>query len=236
MDKNLLYIIFIFLSFFNITAQEKEEILILLGEKISHVKMPVCITEDTITEPDILDIFAPLNNVNNEADFHRLKQLFFPDDTLIVIGLSKQQYLARYKVIKMFTEHKHIDTVEFITYVPELFKYEHALLFLKTSKNGCFSLVNNQFVDIYLDKNNKWASHYASLDYTHPNNIHTSLKPVKIDFTKEISFDITDLDNATLQERYPSKYYIFINNKAIAVWGNYIEDVIELKMNAIFGD
>jgi hypothetical protein len=236
MGKNILYILIFFLSFFDISAQEKEEILILLGEKISHFKVPIYITEDTITQPEIQNIFKPINNVNNESDFHKLKQLFFPNDTLIVIGPSKQQYLARYKVIIMFTEHQHINTVEFTTYAPELFKYEHALLFLKTSKNGCFSLINNQFVDIYLDKNNNWASHYASLDYTHPNNMNTSLNPVKIDFIKEVSFDITDLDYATLQKLYPSKYYKIVNNKAIPVWGNYVEDVVELKMNAIFGD
>lgn len=231
MNRPIFTTALILVSLFNIIAQKKE-MLILSGEKISFVKMPICATVDTITGPSVQELITLENNADGtEADFDEFKQLFFPDDTLLLIVPGKQQYLATYKVIRIFSEYQHIDTIKFITEAPGLVKYEHALLFLKKNKDGCFNLTANQFIDIYLSKNNRWASYYAYEDYNHPNNVYTSLKPEKIDFTKEVSFDLTHIPQSTINKQYPSPYYKVIDNKAIAIFGNYIEDLVLIKMN-----
>jgi hypothetical protein len=194
--------------------------------------MPICATVDTIIGPSIQELITlEKNEDDSEADFEEFRHLFYPEDTLLIIVPGKQQYLATYKVIRIFSEHQRIDTIEFISETPELGKYEHALLFLRKNKDGYFNQKSNQFIDIYLTKNNRWASYYVYEDYSHPNNVYTSLRPEKIDFVKELVFDLTCIPQSTINKQYPPMYYKVNDNKAMAIFGNYVEDLILIKMN-----
>jgi hypothetical protein len=82
---------------------------------------------------------------------------------------------------------------------------------------------------LYLTKDGKWASPYPSSDYNHPYKDEITVRPEKIDFTSEVSFPLDKLTKEQIEIRYPAPYYEIKGGKAIAIYGNYLEDLFKLK-------
>jgi hypothetical protein len=85
--------------------------------------------------------------------------------------------------------------------------------------------------DVYLTKKGKWAGAYAKEDYAHEYNKRTKVKPVVVDFVKEVSYPtkIRRADSVVITFNYPKPYFKTVGEKAIAVYGNYVEDLFILK-------
>jgi hypothetical protein len=59
------------------------------------------------------------------------------------------------------------------------------------------------------------------------------VKPEKIQFEDEISFDIAGLPKKRIKYLYPKPYYRIVGDKAIVVYGNYIQDLFLIKQQGI---
>jgi hypothetical protein len=88
--------------------------------------------------------------------------------------------------------------------------------------------------DLYRTKNGRCASPYSIFDYgRHPDTAGT-VKPTKIDFEQEVFYSIAGWKKQRIKERFPEPYYRIEGNKAIAVYGNYIPELFELKKTGVF--
>jgi hypothetical protein len=143
---------------------------------------------------------------------------------------------ATYKIIqKVFGDLKK-DTIVFEAFdhygIPAFSTYRYALLFVSAYKGKLYH-EKYQFFDVYKTTNGRWASSYKARDYHHPYNKNTTVKPEPIPFAEEVSYDIRYAGRDATAELYPAPYYRIEGNKAIAVWGNYIEELFTLKKESI---
>lgn len=142
------------------------------------------------------------------------------------------KFKSKFEVVKLINGYYSQDTIEFISYdhygKPGYTNFEYSLLFV--------SVYNDQLVQqkytyfpVYKTKNGRWASNYSFLDYSHPFKENFTIQPEKLKFKEQLSFDIKNMTDEQVNERYPIEYYEHKNGKAIATHGNYIEELFELK-------
>ena len=128
------------------------------------------------------------------------------------------------------------DTIEFFVFdhygEPAFSKYKTVLLFVSYYKGKLYH-EKYQYFDLYLTADNKWASPYSSGDYNHPFKDKITVKPEKISFKEEVSFPVDKLSADDIQTWYPKPYYDIRNGKAIAIYGNYVDDLFILKQQTI---
>ena len=116
--------------------------------------------------------------------------------------------------------------------IPGFSKYKNVLLFV-SPRNDKYYHQKYQFFNVYLTKDERWASSYSAIDYNHPFSKDFTIKPERIDFKEELSYSIKNLDQEDRDYYYPKPYYKIKGDKAIAVYGNYIEDLFKLKQQGI---
>lgn len=158
-------------------------------------------------------------------------------DTAITVSMSMDsRYVAKYKVLQLINGSYKQDTIEFIVFdhygEPAFSKYKTVLLFVSYDKGKLYH-EKYQYFDLYLTTDNKWASPYPSRDYNHPFKDKVTVKPEKISFKEEISFPVDKLSSDEIQTWFPKPYYEISNGKAIAIYGNYVEDLFKLKQQTI---
>ncbi len=151
---------------------------------------------------------------------------------------------AKYKVLLRVYGDYAKDTIEFDAYdhygIPRFINYKNVLMFV-TKDSGKYYQEQYQWFDVYKAKNGRWAGSFAEDDYRDADNGNTTVKPEKIDFVEEVSYPLPKDSNETT-ERYPEPFYKIAGNKAVAVYGNYIEELFKLKEDGIltrrqlFGD
>ncbi len=206
--QNILFLVFIFqILSININAQTKgDSLIVFVGELINVEYVPA--TKDIRTEirnGDTIEVEIPEFN---------------------------SKYKSKFKVIKLINGFYNQDTIDFFSYVhseyPGYIKYKHSLLFI--SQYG-EELVQQKYTyfPVYKTKNGRWASDYSYSDYRHPFRNEFTVHPENIEFEKELSFDISKMRKTDIEQRYPKEYYDIKDGKAIAKFGNYIEELFELK-------
>jgi hypothetical protein len=146
------------------------------------------------------------------------------------------RYIAKYKILQLIQGNYQRDTIEFIAFdhygKPSFSKYKTVLLFVSIS-DGKLYHEKYQYFALYLAKNGKWASPYPTSDYSHPYKEKITVRPEKIEFTSEVSFPLDKLTKEQIEIWYPAPYYEIKNDKAIAIYGNYIDDLFKLKKQTI---
>ena len=85
--------------------------------------------------------------------------------------------------------------------------------------------------DVYKIEDGYWAGTYAFEDYEHENNKHTKIKPGKISFAQTVYYPtkMIDKEGRTLTRTLPKPYFRTVGDSAIAVYGNYVDDLFILK-------
>ena len=85
--------------------------------------------------------------------------------------------------------------------------------------------------DVYKTKDGRWAGTYAGDDYEHAYNKHTKTRPIKIDFADKVAYPtkMIDEEGKQLMFSYPKPYFKTVGDSAIAIYGNYVEDLFTLK-------
>ena len=146
------------------------------------------------------------------------------------------RYVAKYKILQLIHGTYKTDTIEFLAFdhygKPGFSKYKNVLLFVSID-NGKLYHVKYQYFPLYLDKNGKWASPYPSGDYNHPFKDSITVKPQIIEFVNEVSFPIDKLPKDEIKSWYPKPFYTIKNKRAIAVYGNYVNELFILKQQTI---
>ena len=145
---------------------------------------------------------------------------------------------AKYAILQKVYGNFIGDTIEFLAYdhygVPEFSKYKDALLYL-SADSGTYYQQKYMYNDVYKTKAGRWAGTYAGEDYNHPNNNHTKIKPVKIDFAQKVLYPLKLVteEGKQLTLTAPKPYFKTVGDSAIAIYGNYIDDLFILKRDGV---
>lgn len=146
------------------------------------------------------------------------------------------QFLATYKIVEPYKGTFNGKEIEFTVFdhygTPPFSEYQYVLLFV-VMHEGRYYHSKYQYTPVYKTKDGKWAGAYTTYDYTHPNNINTSIKPIKIEFLEPVAIDIANYEKERLKKWYPEPYYKIEGGKAIAVYGNYLDELFVLKQNGV---
>ncbi|MFH6991718.1 hypothetical protein [Flavobacterium sp. FlaQc-48] len=151
-----------------------------------------------------------------------------------VISLD-YKFNAQYKIIEKLYGNFKKDTISFIAYdhygAPGFSNYQNVLLFVS---EYCKEWIHQkyQFCNVYPTKVNKWAAPYQTADYLRLDS-NSVLKPEIIAFSVPVEIDISKASKEWIEKWYPEPYYNVKNGKAIAVYGNYVEELIELKKQTV---
>lgn len=150
--------------------------------------------------------------------------------------LFGRAFKAKYQVIQSLYGSYSKDTIEFEVYdhygKPAFSQYDYVLLFV-SKINGKHYHEKYQYFDVYKTKNGRWASGFKARDYGHSYNTSTNVKPEIIDFVDEISYDIRSRNKDEIKLIFPAPFYKIEDDKAIVIWGNYVEELFELKKAGI---
>lgn len=149
------------------------------------------------------------------------------------------EFTAWYKVVQSVYGKYDSNRIQFTVYDhggwPEFAKYKNALLFV-SEDSGRYIHEKYMYYDVYKTKSGRWAGSYAIHDYTYHNI--TTVKPEIIDFKTEVSYPVkTEYQDGSIEEHYyPEPYFKIVGDKAIAIYGNYIEDLFRIKKEGSLSD
>jgi hypothetical protein len=154
--------------------------------------------------------------------------------------------VAKYKILQHVYGYYDKDTIVFEAYdhygTPTFTEYKTVLLFV-SEYEGKFYHEKYQYDPLFITKDGRWAGPYSD-DYYHSYNENTTVKPQRINFAEEVSFPtkLKDDEGKEYSVTYPEPYFKIKGDKAIAVYGNYVKELFQLKKDGVltarelFGD
>ncbi len=207
--KKLLIFIALFTLSFSFGQEKPNETLVFIGSKISLKKVKVDRSLKTVIDTVI---------VGNDTVYNK--------STLIPVD---EKFIATYHVKEVLRGSYDGDTIEFVVYDhygrPGFSKFKNVMLFVSEYK-GTYYHQKYRFFDVYKTTDNRWAGSYSA-GYYEMLEGQTALKPEKIDFKRKVSYRIKEPQYEA--EKYPSPFYQVSGNRAHAIYGNYVDDLIKLK-------
>jgi hypothetical protein len=153
-------------------------------------------------------------------------------------GSMDGSFSAKYKVLLRVYGHYAKDTIEFVAYDhygwPAFSRFQNVLLFVREYE-GKYYHEKYQYFDVYKTKNGRWASPYQSEEYGHPYNKYTTIEPEPIQFAERVAYPLHWRlpDGTEDSTTYPSPYFESTGDSAIAIYGNYLEDLFALKRSGV---
>ena len=145
------------------------------------------------------------------------------------------KFRSRYKVLSNVYGRLPTDTVEFTAYdhygMPQFSKYQTVLLFVSES---CQELIHQkyQYFALYKTTNNRWAAPFPVARFASQPGA-SILTPHRLNFREPVVTDITGADPAWVAKHFPPPYYRIENNRAIAEYGSYVEELAELEKQTV---
>ena len=145
------------------------------------------------------------------------------------------KYDAKYKVLENIYGNYPKDTISFISYdhfsIKKYSDFENVLIYV-ADYCGQLTQVKYQYSDLYKTKDGKWASPYNPYDYRNvePN---FKIKPREIEFEKPIEFEFNPEILDRIREKYPEPYCKINNGKVTILYGNYPDELFELKKHTV---
>ncbi|TFF35023.1 hypothetical protein [Mucilaginibacter psychrotolerans] len=145
-----------------------------------------------------------------------------------------EAFHAKYRVIKNVFNKITSDTIYFDAFdhygTPPFSKYRYVLLFV-SKENGKFYHEKYQFYNVYQTKNGRWAS--PGDPYAFDQKGDTEVKAVPLDFKEPVTFDVSKISPENIKRYYPAPYYKIEGGKAIALMGNYVEELFIVKKEGV---
>jgi hypothetical protein len=144
---------------------------------------------------------------------------------------------AKYKIVQRIYGNYEKDTIEFMAYDHYgrfgFSDHRHVLLYV-SEDSGNYYHEKYQYDDVYMTKSGRWAGSYSN-EYSHSYNKDTRVKPEKIEFLEELSYTVDpDIEKKVNPEYYfPQPYFQRKGNRAIAVYGNYVEELFQLRKEGV---
>lgn len=123
-----------------------------------------------------------------------------------------------------FTAYDHYGRPAFGT-------YDNVLLFMSRYCGKWFHQ-KYQYYPLYKTTDGRWAAPYPALDYKRLDS-NSRIKPEIIPFANPVETDLKKIAADRIQELFPAPYYKIENGKAIAVYGNYVKELVELKKETV---
>jgi hypothetical protein len=155
-------------------------------------------------------------------------------------NLMETKFLAEYKILEKLCGHYKGDTIKFeiVNWIVDTSfkKNKHILVFLVKNKaeNEDYWMRGYLYFDLFKTKDGEWASPYPSEYYSDDVSLETTtIRPRKIAFVQEVSFDLDGMDKMEVTRRFPEPYYKIQNNKALAVYGNYAGELLQLQKDGV---
>lgn len=146
------------------------------------------------------------------------------------------KFRARYKVLEVICGDYKEREIEFIVYDhygrPPFENYNQVLLYV-TKEDSIFYHEKYLFDDVYKTKDGQWAGPYSADNYERVDTSLIKIKPRIIEFDTPLLFDLKGVSRNELLRSYPASYFRIENRKAIALYGNYVGEIVELKKNGI---
>ena len=145
------------------------------------------------------------------------------------------EFRARYRVLNNIYGRLHNDTIQFTAYdhygIPKFSNYQTVLLFVS---EYCQEFIHQkyQYFPLYKTVDNRWAAPFPAAAYT-TQPAASILKPHRLTFREPVITDITGFDPAWITQHFPSPYYRIENNKAIAEYGSYVDELLELEKQTV---
>lgn len=153
-------------------------------------------------------------------------------------GSMDEGFKAKYLVVEKVFGNFSYDTIEFAAYdhygIPPFSDYGDALLFV-SADNGMYYHQKYQYNDVFATKDGQWAGSYAFDDYEHEYNKKTKIKPTKIEFAQPVYYHLTKITEQgdTIRRSLPKPYFKTVGDSAVAVYGNYVNDLFILKRDGV---
>jgi len=153
-------------------------------------------------------------------------------------GSMDNGFRAKYKIlVPVYGSYsgEKIDFTAFDHYGwPAFASFKNVLLFVSEYR-GEYYHEKYQFFDVYKTRNGRWASPYKADDYNHLYNKNTTIKPAIIDFVETVKYPLhfKGQGGTEYTVSYPTPYYMTKGDSAIAIYGNYIEDLFALKKSGV---
>ncbi|MCI4671833.1 MAG: hypothetical protein MRZ79_27065 [Bacteroidia bacterium] len=213
--KVIIPIWLLLLSKLTFCQQPTENLLVFIGEKISVIE-------------------AERQNITTGTDTVYIKgdTTFGGRETHQVFMDSK--FTAYYKIKKLLHGKYAFDTITFIAFdhygKPAFSDYRHALLFVSSYPGDTiFYHKKYQFYDVYRSKNGRWAGSYSAYDYNNQIADRAYISPHKIKFEEKVIYPVNpQLKKEELQSLFPKPYFKIKRDQAIAIYGNYADELFQL--------
>lgn len=152
-------------------------------------------------------------------------------NTIIVGGSNKSKYNIKYKIIKLLEGSFKSDTINITTYIKNEKSFSFGSFQYVVRKN-CDVLNNDpkyapQITDIYINNKNQWIVPYQTLVYKKLDSTKTTIRPKRITLNNPLKRNVSNWNKS----QYPKPYYKVENNELFALFGNTLEEYLELKKN-----
>lgn len=157
----------------------------------------------------------------------RLDSQYIPQEK----GAMDLHYRAKYRILQNIYGNYSADTITFDTYshygIPHFLCFKNALLFI-SEYEGKYYEEKYQSKDVYMTKSGKWAGAWVFGDYISEGS---TIKPQRMDFVNEVFYPATykDRDGETVPVGFPPEYFNITGDTAVALFGNYVDDIFRLK-------
>ena len=145
------------------------------------------------------------------------------------------KFAGRYKVIKKICGNYNKDEITFLIdgYYdkPDFAEYKNCLFYLsrKRNSNDTFALLIDQFEDVYRTKDGEWAGPFNSMNYWEYDSTKVNIKPRRIEYAEDVTYNVKGISRKRLNQHFPSPYFTINNKIAIAEYGNYVEELVQMK-------
>lgn len=149
------------------------------------------------------------------------------------------KFAGRYKVIKKICGNYNKNEITFLIdrYYdkPEFADYKNCLFYLSRKRNSkdTFTLLYNQFDDVYRTKDGEWASPFSNKNYMDYDSTKGNIKPRRIDYAENVTYNVKGFSRNRLNRHFPSPYFTINNKVATAQYGNYIEELVQMKKEGL---
>lgn len=196
----------------------------------------IWIASDAQTRGDSLIVFVgELISIEELPNTTIRKEIIDGDTIEFELAPFDSKYKSKFRIIKLINGFYSQDIIEFISYnhygIPKYSNYKTSLLFISEYENE--ELVQQKYMScpVYKTKNGRWASDYNRSGYRKHFTDEITVKPEVIEFEVDVFYEKNNWQD--FQKRFSSPYYKIEGNKAIAVYGNYVEELFEIRKQSI---
>lgn len=147
-------------------------------------------------------------------------------------------FAATYAILKTVYGDFDEDTISFVVYDhygwPAFAKYRHVLLYV-SADSGTYYHQKYLYNAVYLTKDGQWAGPYVPGDYEQDETGAERIEPKIVPFAQRVAYPLRSPDRGGISVawKYPAPYYRQEGDSAIAIYGNYAEELFDLKLRGV---